>query len=185
MKWLVALAAFVLSTAGCQRAKQPEEVAEEVARQLATRVRVLDKSKSPPELPFPKNPPRYVDPQKIKTESAKITSLKIQEIERGSGPMIEPGLNVSVHYVGLLPDGYVFDTSYKNDAQPFTFKYDPAKPAVIKGWIQGLKGMRVGGRRKLIIPASLAYGANPPLGLAVPPNSALIFDVTLMFVSKI
>ena len=84
--------------------------------------------------------------------------------------------------VGTLPDGFVFDTSYKDKGEPLEFRYDPAHPAVIQGWILGLKGMRVGGRRKLTITAPLAYGASPPPGSPIPPNAALIYDVQLVYV---
>jgi len=167
---------------GCNQGESYEKSMSDAQKQLASKVQKVDVSKPPPKLPLPENPPTKVDTQKVAAASAKITTLKIEDIKVGSGPIVKPGKFLSVHYVGLLPDGYVFDTSYnKPEAQPYTFQFDPAHPAVIQGWMQGLKGMRVGGHRRLTIPASLAYGANPPGG-TIPPNSALIFDVVLMFV---
>jgi peptidylprolyl isomerase len=81
-----------------------------------------------------------------------------------------------VQYVGVLADGTVFDSSVAH-GQPFTFTLGPG---VIVGWQQGLVGMREGGRRLLVIPPSLGYGAN---GLGpIPPNATLIFDVELLTV---
>jgi hypothetical protein len=176
---LLALCALV----GCDQGYNFDKSVSETQEEITSRVRPLDTSKPPPKLPLPDNPPMQIDIEKVKAASAAISSLKIEEIEVGSGPIVEPGKYVTVHYVGMLPDGYVFDASYqRQDGQPYTFLYDPAKPVVIQGWIQGLKGMKVGGHRKLTVPTSLAYGANPPAGSPIPPNSALIFDVILMFV---
>jgi FKBP-type peptidyl-prolyl cis-trans isomerase len=150
---------------------------------MAANVRKLDTSKPPPPLPLPANPPKQIDIQKVTAESAKATHLIVEEVAKGSGAAVEPGKFVSVHYVGMLPDGYVFHTSYKGSpAQPFTFRYDPQNPTVIQGWMEGLKGMRVGGHRRLRIPARLAYGAKPPAGSPIPPNAALVFEIQLMFV---
>ena len=179
------LAATMACVFGCQKPKPPEQIADEVVKQLTKRVRPLDTSKNPPALPFPKNPPQQPNLAKVKQLSAEITSLKIKDLVVGAGPAVKPGSSITVHYVGKLPDGYIFDTSYKDKGTPFTFKYDnydPAKPTVIRGWIEGLRGMRVGGRRELTIPASLAYGASPPLGAPIPPNAALLFDIQLLFV---
>ena len=176
---LPVLAALV----GCDEGYSFDRSIADTQNEMVKRARPLDTSKAPPDLPIPKNPPKQIDTQKVLTESAKVTAMKIEEIDTGSGPIVQPGKYVSVHYVGLLPDGYIFDSSYlKNDPQPYTFLYDPTRPEVIQGWIDGLKGMRVGGHRRLVIPPKLAYGANPPPGSPIPPNSALIFEIQLMFV---
>lgn len=167
---------------GCNQVEPIEKSMADTERKMTSKVKPVDTSKPPPALPLPENPPTKVDTQKVAAESAKIKTLQIEDIEVGSGKMVEPGKYVSVYYVGKLPDGFVFDTTFnKPEPQPYTFLYDPAHPAVIKGWMEGLKGMRVGGHRKLTIPASMAYGATPPPG-QIPPNSALIFNVMLMFV---
>ncbi|MGI8923647.1 MAG: FKBP-type peptidyl-prolyl cis-trans isomerase [Fimbriimonadales bacterium] len=173
------LAAIV---AGCDKPKNINQVAEGLTKEMASRVRPLNTKLDPPAIPVPANPPKTVDKRKVADETAKIKTLKIENIVVGSGRQIVPGANVTVHYVGTLPDGFMFDTSYKDKGEPYTFTYDPNEPAVIIGWMEGLKGMKVGGRRKLTIPADLAYGANPQPGSPIPPNAALIFDVQLMFV---
>jgi FKBP-type peptidyl-prolyl cis-trans isomerase len=171
--------AFVV---GCSHPPTGEQIADNLIKEMASRVRRLDTSKPPPAIPLPENPPRKMDLAKIAAESKKITSLKIETITVGSGPLVQPGKEVAVHFVGTLPDGFVFDTSYKDKGEPLEFKYDPMHPVVIKGWILGLEGMRVGGRRKLTIPASLAYGAAAPPGSPIPPNAALIYDLQLVYV---
>jgi len=181
MRSILALPVLALLV-GCNQGESFENSMAKAEKEMAAKVQGVDTSKPPPELPLPKNPPAEVDTQKVAAESAKITTLKIEDVVVGSGAEVEPGRYVSVHYVGVLPDGYMFDTSYnKPEAQPFTFLYDPEHPPVIQGWMEGLKGMKVGGHRRLTIPASLAYGANPPGG-TIPPDSALIFDVVLMFI---
>lgn len=102
--------------------------------------------------------------------------LKVTDIKVGSGQMAEPGNQVAVHYTGWLTDGIKFDSSLDR-GEPYAFKLGTG--AVIRGWDEGLKGMRVGGKRKLTIPSALAYGADgrPPL---IPPDATLVFEVELM-----
>ena len=100
-----------------------------------------------------------------------------KEIITGTGAEAKAGESVTVNYVGALySNGKVFDASWVRK-EPFTFTLGEGQ--VIKGWDQGVVGMRVGGRRELIIPAELAYGAkgSPP---KIPPNSPLIFIVDLL-----
>jgi FKBP-type peptidyl-prolyl cis-trans isomerase len=168
---------------GCNQGYNFDQAVAKTQEEMTERVRPLDTTKPPPKVPLPENRPQQIDIQKVNSESAKITALKVEDVAVGSGPLLEPGKYASVHYVGMLPDNYVFHTTYENpDAQPFTFLYDPIKPQVIEGWIQGMKGMRVGGHRRLTIPAAMAYGPNPPAGSPIPPNAALVFEVVLMFV---
>jgi len=98
-------------------------------------------------------------------------------LKAGSGAAARPGDYVVVNYVGRLTDGTEFDSSLRPGRQPFDFTL--GRGAVIKGWDQGLVGMRVGERRRLVIPPDLAYGASgqPPV---IPPNATLVFEVELM-----
>ena len=103
--------------------------------------------------------------------------LVTKELIVGTGPEAKAGDSVTVNYVGVLyKGGKVFDASWKRNE---TFPFVLGKSQVIPGWEQGIVGMKVGGRRELIIPAELAYGAkgSPP---TIPPNSALIFVVDLL-----
>jgi FKBP-type peptidyl-prolyl cis-trans isomerase FkpA len=97
-------------------------------------------------------------------------------ITPGKGPEAKDGDTVKVHYVGTLPDGKKFDSSRKRN-EPFQFKIGQGN--VIKGWDQGVPGMKVGEKRKLTIPPSLGYGARGVPG-TIPPNSPLIFEVELV-----
>jgi FKBP-type peptidyl-prolyl cis-trans isomerase len=105
--------------------------------------------------------------------------LQIENLREGTGAEASAGKNVTVHYVGTLTNGTKFDSS-RDRGQGFSFKLGAGQ--VIKGWDQGVAGMRIGGLRKLTIPPELAYGARgfPPV---IPPNSTLVFEVELLAVS--
>ncbi len=107
------------------------------------------------------------------------TGLGVKEITLGSGPLAEPGDILTVHYVGTLEDGRVFDSSLGGDT-PFSFTIGAGQ--VIRGWDEGLIGMRVGGRRLLTISPDYGYGGQG-VG-SIPPNSILIFQVDLLNVQK-
>ena len=103
--------------------------------------------------------------------------LVIKDIEEGTGATAEPGKQVSVHYVGVSKlNGRQFDASWDR-GEPFTFQLGAG--AVIQGWDQGVQGMKVGGRRELVIPPDLAYGpqGSPP---AIGPNETLVFVIDLL-----
>jgi peptidylprolyl isomerase len=101
--------------------------------------------------------------------------LQMQDLIVGTGQEAKNGDTVTVNYLGTLLDGTKFDSSYDRN-QPFTTQIGVGQ--VIKGWDEGIVGMKVGGKRKLTIPASLGYG-NQPAG-SIPPNSTLIFEVELL-----
>lgn len=104
--------------------------------------------------------------------------LVAQDEVVGTGAQAQAGSQVTVNYVGKLQDGTVFDST--SGKQPFQFTLGVGQ--VIPGWDQGLQGMKVGGKRLLIIPPSLAYGTQ---GVGpIPPNSTLIFEVTLVSVAQ-
>ncbi len=117
---------------------------------------------------------------KPKKEKGKVittpSGLKYIDEKVGTGPSPKAGQNVTVHYTGTLVDGKKFDSSVDR-GQPFTFTIGVGQ--VIKGWDEGVMSMKVGGRRKLIIPANLGYGPRgmPPV---IPPNAELHFDVELL-----
>ena len=102
--------------------------------------------------------------------------LRITDLEVGTGPEAVAGQTVVVHYRGTLEDGKQFDASYDR-GKPFTFPL--GRGQVIKGWDEGVQGMKVGGKRKLVIPPELGYGTRGAGGV-IPPNATLIFDVELL-----
>ena len=110
--------------------------------------------------------------------SADVTSLRIEEVQVGEGTEAQPGRKVTVHYTGTLLEGTEFDSS-RDRNQPFTFTLGAGE--VIPGWDEGLDGMRVGGIRRLTVPARMAYGSRG-YGADIPPNAALRFDIQLLSV---
>src|SRR5688500_18494425 len=106
------------------------------------------------------------------------SGLTYQDVVVGAGAEAKKGDDVSVHYTGRLMDGTKFDSS-KDRNQPFEFALGAGQ--VIKGWDEGVAGMKVGGTRKLTIPPSLGYGARGAGGV-IPPNADLIFEVVLLVV---
>lgn len=108
-----------------------------------------------------------------------VTELVITDEVEGSGDEVTTGATVTAHYVGVSAStGSQFDASWDRGA-PISFPLD----GVIQGWSQGLLGMKVGGRRTLVIPGHMAYGANPPPGAGIAPNETLVFTVDLVDVS--
>ncbi len=115
--------------------------------------------------------------------TAKITELQKIDTQVGTGREAEPGFNVTVHYTGWLYDaaaeghkGKKFDSSLDRK-QPFVFFLGGGQ--VIQGWDEGFAGMKIGGKRTLVIPSEMGYGARGAGG-AIPPNADLIFDVELL-----
>tara|TARA_B100000900_G_scaffold117246_1_gene98737 strand:- start:1088 stop:1705 length:618 start_codon:yes stop_codon:yes gene_type:complete len=108
------------------------------------------------------------------------SGLKITELNLGDGAEAAAGQTVVVHYRGTLENGKQFDASYDR-VTPFSFPLGAGR--VIKGWDEGVVGMKVGGKRKLVIPPDLAYGSRGAGGV-IPPNATLTFEVELLDVKK-
>ncbi len=104
------------------------------------------------------------------------SGLKYEDLVAGDGAVAEKGNQVSVHYTGWLTDGSKFDSSVdRNDP----FQFGLGRGMVIRGWDEGVAGMKVGGKRKLTIPPQLGYGAQGAGGV-IPPNATLVFEVELL-----
>jgi peptidylprolyl isomerase len=125
----------------------------------------------------PTSGPLAKEPTVTVPAGAAPTALVTKEIIKGTGPEAKAGQPVTVNYVGVLfHGGKEFDASWKRN-EPFVFTL--GQGAVIKGWDQGVAGMKVGGRRELIIPANLAYGSKGA-GSSIPPNAPLVFVIDLL-----
>jgi FKBP-type peptidyl-prolyl cis-trans isomerase len=117
--------------------------------------------------------PTKVTGSGVKTDSG----LQYWDIRVGNGALAKEGSRVRVHYTGWLTNGKKFDSSV-DAGRPFDFTIGNGE--VIKGWEEGVAGMKVGGKRQLRIPPSLGYGAEGTPGGPIPPNATLIFDVQLL-----
>ena len=121
--------------------------------------------------------------EEIMTMTSTASGLQYDDIVTGGGDEATAGTYVTVHYTGWLQNddgsqGSKFDSS-RDRSEPFEFKLGAGH--VIRGWDEGVQGMKVGGQRRLVIPASLGYGARGAGGV-IPPNATLIFDVELLSV---
>jgi peptidylprolyl isomerase len=179
---LVALLVFAVAAAGCGSSKE-----ESAADKSAAKAEEEAKNQKPVAEPKPPSSPKVTPtageadidkkPTVPKGTGAAPTTLKAETLISGSGPEIKNGQQATVQYVGVLfKNGKQFDTSWGKGKQPFQFTIGSGQ--VISGWDQGVLGMKVGERRRLTIPADLAYGAqgSPP---KIGPNEPLIFDIDL------
>lgn len=114
------------------------------------------------------------------TPIASVDKLQSTDLVQGTGEVVKEGATVTAHYTGALAkDGTIFQSSHDGPNQPIEFPLS----GVIAGWTQGVPGMKVGGTRRLIIPAQLAYGAQSPAA-NIPPNSDLVFDIEITAVKN-
>ncbi|MBN1659292.1 MAG: FKBP-type peptidyl-prolyl cis-trans isomerase [Anaerolineae bacterium] len=134
---------------------------------LILEVELLDVNEGAPEAPAEVAPASYVET---------VSGLKYYDMVKGEGPAAETGQAVEVHYTGWLEDGTKFDSSLDR-GQSFSFVLGSGQ--VISGWDEGVAGMKIGGRRQLVIPPDLGYGSEGA-GDVIPPNSTLIFEVELL-----
>ena len=107
--------------------------------------------------------------------------LLIEDIEPGEGENVKSGDTVVVHYVGILADGSVFDSSYDRGR---TFSFTVGKGRVISGWEIGIENMQEGGKRRLTIPPELGYGESGVRGM-IPPNATIIFEIEVVEILKL
>jgi len=157
---LAALA--IVALAGCQQGKSGESTSAQAP--------VTQPSAKP-----------AAPPASTAREVTLPSGLKYQDLVVGNGPMAEDGTPVIVNYTGWLTDGSKFDSSTDPGRQPLPFTIGAGM--VIRGWDEGVKGMRVGGKRKLTIPPDLAYGERgyPPV---IPPNATLVFEVEFLAIKQ-
>ncbi len=121
----------------------------------------------------------FTSPMNMQDAQAETAGVNIKEVSVGSGDVAEAGDVISAHYVGKLEDGRVFDSS-RDRGTPISFILGAGQ--VIKGWDEGLQGMKVGGKRTLVISPEFGYGSRA-VG-SIPANSTLVFEVELVSVTK-
>jgi FKBP-type peptidyl-prolyl cis-trans isomerase len=114
------------------------------------------------------------------TPVATVDKLEIIDTKEGTGEVVKPGATVTAHYTGAVAaTGIIFQSSH-DVGQPIPFSL----AEVIKGWGEGVPGMKVGGIRRLVIPADKAYGPNPPEGSTIPVNAPLVFDIEVTAIGE-
>jgi peptidylprolyl isomerase len=167
-----ALVLFALSFVGSEQSANPTANVPPPALPGQQAAAPPPPAPSQPQPPAPAGPSQPADvPGATKTASG----LQFVDQVTGSGAQPQPGQMVTVHYTGMLEDGTIFDSSVQR-GQPAEFAVD----GVIPGFREGILGMKVGGKRKLIIPSALGYGPAGAAGGAIPPNATLVFEVELL-----
>jgi peptidylprolyl isomerase len=171
--------------AGCGSSKAPGVQPAPSAGPTSTSVAAITPTTpttTTPTATTPKPPsPLSKKPVVVIPNGAAPATLVVKDLIKGTGPAAAAGSSITVNYVGVLyKGGKEFDSSWSRNQ---TFTTPLSNGSVIPGWVQGIPGMKVGGRRMLIIPPGLAYG-KAGSGSAIPPNSTLVFVVDLLSVSS-
>lgn len=169
--WSSVLPLVLIAQVGCSKLTAPSQEEPVTVTKDPSPAEKPEKAAEKPEAKPAEKPEAKAPPESPMTK----TDLVV-----GKGPEAKAGDVVSVHYVGTLTDGKEFDASKKH-GKPFEFPL--GRGQVIKGWDEGVVGMKKGGKRKLVIPPSKAYGANgaPPV---IPPFATLVFEVELLEIKK-
>jgi peptidylprolyl isomerase len=181
---LAPLAVLAAALAGCGSSKAPgiQPAPSGGATQAPITAATTTSTSTTASVPTPKPPsPLSKKPVVTVPKGPAPTKLVVKDLIVGTGTQAKAGDTVTVNYVGVLyKGGKEFDSSWSRNQ---TFTTPLTNGSVITGWVQGIPGMKVGGRRELIIPPSLAYG-KAGSGSAIPPNSTLVFVVDLLSVSS-
>lgn len=167
------LAGLLVAASGCQESSSTSSTGS-TASATSTGGAVI-----PPAASAPATDLTAVDKSiEVALPGDRSATLRYADVKIGDGSIAGAGSVVMVQYTGWLTDGTKFDSSL-DSGRPYQFRIGDEPPGVIEGWDKGIRGMRVGGKRKLVIPAELAYGARgfPPV---IPPNATLVFDVELL-----
>ena len=177
---VLATGALLLAAPGCgnkDNGSAPAASAGDTGTAPAAPASTSTTAPAPPTADISKKPATTKIDGKTVTMKSTPSGLQYYDIKVGTGPSPAPGQTADVQYTGALPDGTKFDSSYDHGTDPFPFQVGAGR--VIKGWDEGVATMKVGGKRRLVIPADLAYGEQSPTP-AIPPNSTLVFDVELI-----
>jgi FKBP-type peptidyl-prolyl cis-trans isomerase len=171
--WLGLAGLLLVCVSACRKVPEPEpapERAREPAKPEATKTAPLD------EVDEAANAVLDADASATAADAGAAAELKKKDVRRGSGPEAKTGDTVRVHYTGRLLSGAKFDSSLDRN-EPFEFTLGQGQ--VIKGWDEGVVGMKKGGKRRLTIPSEMAYGkvGSPP---KIPPDATLEFDIELL-----
>ena len=179
---MLAIASQIISPTSVE-ANDPDTSIQSNINPIATSQPIINSFELDPEDPNPtlfamtQGKPNSDQSLTENTPQLTASGLSITDLIAGDGAEAKPGQKVTVNYIGTLENGKEFDRSYGRG--PFTFSLGAGQ--VIKGWDEGVAGMREGGKRKLIIPPELGYGSRGAGGV-IPPNATLIFEVELLSV---